>query len=134
MKVPTIEKYMIPTTTTIGVGASLRQAVQRMARSRQPYLPIQNEGKVVGVLSGRKLGYALKSSWAEDFRVEDLMIPSPSVVEPRTSLYAVLDEMPSHRGGYTVVQDKMGRVKGVMTALEAMQAFHDLAHGMAYAS
>ena len=66
---------------------------------------------------------------ADEFTVEYVMAQSPAIVEPNASLYAVLDEMPNHKGGYTVVQGKSGKVNGVFTSIEAMLAFHDLSSG-----
>lgn len=129
---PVISEYMIPATKSVVVGTPLHQAIRKMKRSHITYLPVQRGKKIVGVLNARNLKRAAHSRWGSEFRVEDVMVPHPCVVRPDASLYEVLDEMPDHRGGYTVIQNKKGKVTGIFTSLEAVKAFHDLSCGMAY--
>jgi predicted transcriptional regulator len=131
---PIISDYMIPTTKTVSCGTSLREAAQCMSQAHMRYLPVQKNGRVVGILNTGNVLSALHSDWADEYQVEDIMVRQPAVVVPEASLYEVLDEMPYHKGGYTVVQDEMGRVKGIMSSFEAMATFHDLSHSLARAS
>lgn len=104
---------------TVGAEQPIGVARELLRKFEIRHLPVQERGKIVGVLSERDVEFA--SSWkGEDFerlRVGDVATLDPYVVPPEMSLANVLERMETDRLGCALVAEK-DRVVGIFTTTD----------------
>lgn len=125
--IPKVQKYMTTLPHTIGVSQPLIAAYRLMKEERIRHLPVLDGGQLVGLLSDRDIHFieSLRDVDPQKVRVEDAMTASPYTVSPDSPLDEVVGEMAAKRYGSAIVTSGE-RVVGIFTAVDAMQAFHDL--------
>jgi acetoin utilization protein AcuB len=128
--IPTIRKYMTTTPHTVGRDQSLSFATKILRDNNIRHLPVLEGGKLVGILSERDVALvaALKDVDPEKVEVGDAMSQQVFTVRPDSPLDEVADEMASHKFGSALVIDN-GKVVGVFTTVDAMQALSELLKG-----
>lgn len=121
-QVPHIDKVMTPMPHTIGKEISLKQAMSMMREHNFRHLPVQEGGKLVGIITDRDVKLVMSMKGATDqLTVEDAMTPDPYCVSPQTPLDRVTDEMAEHKYGCVIVQQENGKVVGIFTATDALR-------------
>lgn len=120
-QMPMIEKYMTPMPHTIGSYIPLKLAMNQMREHRIRHLPVENAGKLVGVLTDRDIKLASSITHSEEFKVDDVMTPDPYTVTPHTPLDRVVFEMAEHKYGCAVIRQENGKVVGIFTATDALR-------------
>lgn len=123
---PPIHKYMTALPHSIGLDQPLRYAKKMMSEYNIRHLPVEQGGKLVGILTDRDIGLASSFIGAAEMKVEDVMMPMVYAVEPETPLNEVVIEMAQHKYGCAVVQQGNGKVVGIFTATDAMLVLGDL--------
>jgi len=123
---PKIDKYMTPMPHTVGSYIPLKTAMNLMREHRIRHLPVENAGKLVGVLTDRDIKLAASFNHSEEFKVDDVMTPDPYTVSPETSLDHVVTEMAEHKYGCAVIQQSNGKVVGIFTATDAMRVLGEI--------
>ena len=116
-----IEKYMTLMPHTINPSMLLKTAIEMMKEHKIRHLPVQNGGKLVGVLTDRDIKLALSLDHSEDFKVEEVMTSDPYTTEPQSPLDSVVFEMAEHKFGCAVVQQANGKVVGIFTATDGLR-------------
>ena len=85
------------------------------------HLPVQENSKIIGIVSERDLHHYVKrrSSAAEKHRVcaRDIMVPEPFIAPFRTPLNEVVFEMAKRRIGSVIVQ-RQGKLAGILSAID----------------
>jgi acetoin utilization protein AcuB len=129
-----VEKYMTRSPETIGRDRTLHEAHLLMRRHRIRHLPVLDGGRLVGILSLGDLHLIETLSDVQPLEVEvgEAMTTDPYQVSPDAPLDVVADAMAERRIGSAVVVDQ-GRVVGVFTAIDALQAFATMLRGRAEA-
>lgn len=79
---PQISKVMTPMPHTIGSRIPVNKALELMREHRIRHLPVQEAGKLVGVLTDRDLKLAMSLGDPMSMTVEDVMTADPYVVAP----------------------------------------------------
>lgn len=125
-KTARIEDYMTPVPHTIGHDIPVKKAIEIMHEFKIRHLPVQDAGKLVGVLSDRDLKLVTSFGADKDLKVEEVMIPDPYAVEPGSELSRVVREMAKHKYGCAIVQKGAGRATGIFTANDALRILGDL--------
>ena len=101
-------------------------ALERMIELRFRRLPVELDGKIVGIVTRgdleAKLGWD-RMTWRRlGRRVEDAMTPNPFTVAPGDRLEKAVELMLQHRiGGIPVVEN--GTVVGIVTESDIFRAF-----------
>lgn len=128
--IPTVRKYMTTTPHTIGRDQTLNFAQNILREHNIRHLPVLEGGKLVGILSERDVALveALKDVDPAQVEVGDAMSQQVFTVRPDAPLDEVADEMASHKYGSALVVDN-GKVVGVFTTVDAMQALSELLKG-----
>jgi CBS domain-containing protein len=106
--------------------------IDMMSRLGIRHVPVEENGRAVGIVSDRNLREVSPSSDLDDFVAEDVMISSPVTVEAGTALGAVAFTMAEAKIGSVIVCDR-GRIQGIFTVTDAMNALVELARGDAAA-
>ncbi|APR88120.1 CBS domain protein [Minicystis rosea] len=125
--VPHVDRYMTSSPFTVGREQPLIQAHLLMREHGIRHLPVLHGGKLVGMVSDRDLHIieTLRDVDPEKVLIEEAMVSDVYTVAPKAPLDEVVREMAAHKYGSAVVVDH-GKVVGVFTTVDAMQAFADL--------
>jgi len=121
-----IRDYMTANPHTIGKGIPIKKALEMMREYRIRHLPVQDAGKLVGILTDRDLKLASSFEGAWDFRSEDIMTPDAYAVSPDAPLSKVVEEMAEHKYGSVIVQEPQGKVVGIFTSVDALKVLSEL--------
>ncbi|MCM0607166.1 MAG: CBS domain-containing protein [Xanthomonadaceae bacterium] len=118
---PKIQKVMSTQPHTIGQDIRLKTAMNMMREHGVRHLPVEQGGKLVGVLTDRdvKLVSAFKGS--DSMTVEEAMTPDPYTVGPDVALDHVVSEMAEHKYGCAIVMQDNGKVVGIFTANDGLR-------------
>lgn len=85
------------------------------------HLPVQEKGKVVGIVSERDLHHYVKRSSAAEEKTRvfarEIMVPDPYIVPFRAPLNDVVFEMAKRRIGSVIVQ-RHGKLAGILSAID----------------
>lgn len=120
-QMPQIQKYMTAMPHTIGKDIPLKTALTMMREHRIRHLPVQDGGKLIGVLTDRDLKLASSLAEAQNLRVEEVMTPDPYTAAPETPLDHVAFEMAEHKYGCAIIQQGNGKVVGIFTAVDGLR-------------
>jgi acetoin utilization protein AcuB len=114
----------------VGPNEPLGNARRLMEKYAVRDLPVRAEGKLVGLLSERdlRLVWSLMHPPPEALTVEHAMVTDPYAVTADTPLDEVVREMAGRHVDAAVVLDG-GRIVGVFTSADAMQALADVLEG-----
>ena len=123
---PKIEKVMTTLPHSIGKDIPLNKALDMMREHRIRHLPVQDGGKLIGVLTDRDIKLASSFTHGGELKVEEAMTPEPYTVTPQTPLDHVVAEMAEHKYGCAVVQQENGKVVGIFTATDGMRVLNDV--------
>jgi acetoin utilization protein AcuB len=120
-QMPQIQKYMTPMPHTIGRDISLKTALGMMREHRIRHLPVQEGGKLIGILTDRDLKLASGFADAANLKVEEVMSPDPYTVAPEAPLDRVVLEMAEHKYGSAIIVQGNGKVVGIFTAVDGLR-------------
>ena len=123
---PMIQKFMTPMPHTVVRGIPIKTAVTMMREHRIRHLPVQDGGKLIGVLTDRDIKLAASFEGAEGLVAEEVMTPDPYTVSPETPADVVAKEMAEHKWGCAIVQQSNGKVVGIFTAVDGMRVLADM--------
>ena len=85
------------------------------------HLPVQDKGKIVGIVSERDLHHHVKRSSSPEekdkLQARHIMVPEPYVASFRTPLNEVVLEMARRRIG-SVIVEREGKLAGILSAID----------------
>lgn len=127
MKVP-VEEYTTPDPITATEDMSIDQLQILMDEFGVRHLPILRDGKVVGMVSDRDVRIARGLSEAEKFLIcaGDIMAADPVTVRADTPIDDVAELMHQHKIGSVMVLENGGKLLGIFTATDALNALNAL--------
>ncbi len=125
-QIPMIEKVMTVMPHTINSSLPIKAAMEMMRENHFRHLPVQNGGKLVGVLTDRDIKLASSFQGPGDMLVEDVMTPEPFTVIPEAALDEVVLEMAEHKYGCAVVKQNNGKVVGIFTATDGLRVLGEI--------
>ncbi|MGH7288228.1 MAG: CBS domain-containing protein [Myxococcota bacterium] len=121
-RMPSVGVAMTPFPYAVGPDASVREVEQLMDTHRIRHIPVQDDGRVLGIVSERDLHHLVHAALPEAdksrVRVRHLLLPDPYVVEMSAPLDEVAAEMAARHLGSAIVL-RHGRLAGVFTAVDA---------------
>ena len=127
-QMPKIEKYMTPMPHTIGRDISIKKALDMMREYRIRHLPVQDGGRLVGVLSDRDIKLAISFNLTDDTKVEDVMTPDPYTVKVHANLDEVVLQMAEHKYGCSIIVQDNGKVVGIFTDVDGLRVLGEMIH------
>lgn len=128
-QMPMIEKYMTAMPHTINSSMPIKTAMQMMRENRIRHLPVQDGGKLVGILTDRDIKLASSFEGAAELTVDDVMSPDPYKISPKSPLDQVVFEMAEHKYGCAVIQQENGKVVGIFTATDGLRVLGEILKG-----
>lgn len=127
-QIPKIDKYMTAMPHTIGKDIPIGKALEMMRTHQIRHLPVQEGGKLVGVLTDRDIKLASSFSKDGNLVVEDIMTPEPYTVRPQAPVDAVVLEMAEHKYGCAIIVQENGKVVGIFTAVDGLRVLSEVLH------
>jgi len=127
MTVMTIGQVMHPCPVALGPHHTLAEAHGIMRSHRIRHLPVEEAGRLVGVVSqgDLRLIESLEQLDTRQVEVEDAMTPDPYQVGPEAPLADVVQEMWARRIGSALVVEN-GAAVGIFTCVDALAVLHRL--------
>jgi CBS domain-containing protein len=123
-----VDEYTTPAPVTASRYTPLARIMDLMSDLRIRHVPIEEDGRLIGIVSDRNVREVARSSDLDDLVAEDVMIANPITVETGTALETVALAMAETKIGSVIVCEH-GRIQGIFTAIDAMNALVELARG-----
>jgi acetoin utilization protein AcuB len=121
-RMPSVGAAMTPFPYSVGPDASVLEVEHMMNTHRIRHVPVQQDGRVLGVVSERDLHHlvhaALPQADKARLRIRSLLRQAPYVVEMNTPLDEVALEMAERHIGSAVVL-RHGRLAGIFSTVDA---------------
>ena len=122
-----IKDVMTTCPHSIGIDQTLATAKEVMNKHNIRHLPVQEAGKLVGVLSDRDISYllAMESVEAEQLKVDDAYTDSAYSVNSEEDLKVVADTMAKERIGCCLVTEGNDLV-GIFSSVDACKCLAEM--------
>jgi acetoin utilization protein AcuB len=121
-RMPSVGAAMTPFPYSVGPDASVLDVEHLMNEHRIRHVPVQQDGRVLGVVSERDLHHlvhtALPDSDRARLRIRNLLRQEPYVVEMTTPLDEVTSELAKRHVGSAVVL-RHGKLAGIFSTVDA---------------
>lgn len=129
MNVP-VERFTTRNPVTATVDTMIDDLRQLMKEHGIRHLPIVRGNAVVGVVSDRDVRLVAGLTVAEKLQVraDDIMTVDPVAVTASTPLDEVARAMSERRVGSVIVNDEAGRLVGIFTVTDALDAVIEIIH------
>jgi acetoin utilization protein AcuB len=132
-KMPIVGSVM----TSFPYFVEVEDTAAKMERMMDEYnirhLPVQENGKVIGIVSERDLHHHIKreAPEAEKDRIQarHIMVPHPYIVPFRAPLNDVVFEMAKRRIGSVIVQ-RQGKLAGILSAIDVCRILGEYLESM----
>jgi CBS domain-containing protein len=112
---------MTPFPHFVDVMDPVSKIEELMRRHRIRHVPVQQEGRVVGIVSERELHHLVNPSLPRvdraRIRARDVLVADPYLVEIDTPLRAVVAEMADRHLGSAIVV-KRGKLAGILSVVD----------------
>lgn len=128
-QMPKIEKFMSTTPHTIGQNISVRKAYDLMKEYNIRHLPVEDAGRLVGIITDRDIKLAASFGGAKVLSVEDVMTQDPYTVTPHCPVNEVVLTMAEHKYGCAIVKQENGKVVGIFTATDGLRVLGEVLQG-----
>lgn len=120
-KMPPVGAAMTPFPHFVRADDSLTEVQRLMAEHDVRHIPVQEEGRVVGIISERDLRTlarpALRPAGAEKLCARDVLTGEPYVVDFGTPLAEVVSAMAERRIGSAIVL-RRGKLAGILSVVD----------------
>ena len=126
-----VDEFTTPDPVTARENMSTDELRELMERHGIRHLPILRGDPVVGIISDRDLRLVSGLSVAEKLQVQagDIMATDPLTVSASMPLADVAEAMARQRVGSAIVTGDDGRLLGIFTATDALNALVDVLRG-----
>lgn len=126
-----VEEFTTPDPVTADEYMGIDELRALMEQHGVRHLPVMRGEAVVGLISERDVRIVLGLPITEinQLRASDLMAVDPMTVEASTPLDAVAYAMSENKVGSVIVNDEDGRLLGIFTASDALNALVEVVRG-----
>ncbi len=125
-QMPKIDKFMTSMPHTINPSQPIKTAMEMMREYNIRHLPVQDGGKLIGLITDRDVKLVSSFTHAQELLVEDAMTPDPYTIRPDAALDHVVFEMAEHKYGCAVVKQENGKVVGIFTAVDGLRTLGEV--------
>lgn len=127
-----VEEFTTPDPITAADDMLVDELVELLENNHIRHLPVvDQQGKVIGIISDRDLrlvkGLDLVSH--QHIRAADIMTPEPFTVAANTPIDEVAFIMSDKKIGSMLVNDEDGKLLGIFTASDALNALIEIIRG-----
>jgi acetoin utilization protein AcuB len=128
----TVEEFTTPEPVTATEEMSIEDLQHLMSEHGIRHLPVVRGDDVVGVISERDVRLVAGLTSAERFQVRaaDIMATEPLIVRASARLDEVAYAMSEKKVGSAIVLDADGKLLGIFTATDALNALIEIVRGL----
>ncbi len=126
-----VEEFTTPDPITARENMTMDELRELMERHDIRHLPVLRGEDVVGLISERdvRLISGLTATEKLQIRASDIMATEPLTVNASVPLQEVAFQMASQKAGSAIVSDEDGRLLGIFTAIDALNALVEVCRG-----
>jgi len=132
-RMPVVGAVMTSFPYFVDIDESAARMEAMMDQHKIRHLPVQEKGKIVGIVSERDLHHHISRSSSADekskIRARHIMVPEPYVASFRTPLNEVVLEMARRRIGSVIVQ-RQGKLAGILSAIDVCRILGEYLESM----
>ncbi len=121
-----VEEYTSPALVMINIDASLDNALELMQLNGVRHLPVEDNGKIVGIVSERDIMSHIGKNWTVMVTMSDVMTTDLLTVHRGQNLGEVALELSRQKVGSALVLDDYGEIFGIFTTTDALNALVEL--------
>lgn len=121
---PRARDLMVRSVRTVPATATVAQAAEVINRFRVNALPVEADGRVVGLVTRQALDQA-RAMGLDDRPVHEVMTGPPPVVGPDATLDEAAEALLRHRSRIVLVAEPGGPVQGLITRMDLLRARYD---------
>ncbi|NLG75348.1 MAG: CBS domain-containing protein [Xanthomonadaceae bacterium] len=127
----TVDEFTTPEPVTATEDMSIEDLQLLMQEHGIRHLPVVRDENVVGVISDRDVRLVAGLSYAEKHQVRagDIMTPDPLIVSATARLDDVALAMSERKVGSAIVTEADGKLLGIFTATDALNALIEIVRG-----
>ena len=128
-RMPPVAAAMTPFPYHVQLDAPVSDVERLMAEHRIRHVPVQDGGRVVGIVSERDLHHlvnpALPARDRSRIRARDVIVADPYVVDIHAPLDQVVEEMARRQLGSAIVL-RGGRLAGILSATDVCRVLAEI--------
>ncbi len=121
-----VDEYTSPVLVKISADKNLDEALEIMQENGVRHLPVEHNGKIVGIVSERDLMAFMGKDWTSMVKIEDIMNINILSVYASENLGEVALQLSSQKVGSALVLDENGDVYGIFTTTDALNALVEI--------
>ncbi len=124
----TVEEFTTPCPKVVSSDIGLNELEHIIKKEGIRHIPIQEENKLVGIVSERDIFFAYKFDNTEKLLARDIMQKEPYLVSSDTKLSEVAFYMSKNKYGSALVTTPDGEL-GIFTSTDALNALVEVLRG-----
>ncbi|MBK7843160.1 MAG: CBS domain-containing protein [Bdellovibrionales bacterium] len=129
LKVP-VDEFTSPSPITVGPKTPALEVVGVLHKNGIRHIPVVENDIPLGIISERDLRVLSTVKELSLVTAEQVMVTDPFTVSPETPLDQVVYEMSDRKIGSAIVQDESGRIVGIFTNTDALNALVEILRGV----
>jgi acetoin utilization protein AcuB len=129
LKVP-VDEFTSPSPITVGPKTPALEVAGVLHKNGIRHVPVVENDIPLGIISERDLRVLSSVKELSLVTAEQVMVTDPFTVSPETPLDQVVYEMSDRKIGSAIVQDESGRIVGIFTNTDALNALVEILRGV----
>jgi acetoin utilization protein AcuB len=121
-----VDEYTSPILVKISADKNLDEALEMMQENGVRHLPVEHNGKIVGIVSERDLMSFMGKDWTSMVKIEDIMNINILSVYGSENLGEVALQLSSQKVGSALVLNESGDIYGIFTTTDALNALVEI--------
>ncbi len=117
-----VKEFTTPIIHVIDQNARAQEAYELMIENDIRHLPVSNGNNIIGIISERDVMGVLGSDWSSEVLVNDFMSEDILSVHKDEGIGRVAYELSANKIGSAIVLDDNGKVYGIFTVTDALNA------------
>lgn len=125
-----VDAFTTPCPVVINSDDSIAKIIVEMNSHGIRHLPVVDENNVaIGVITDRDIATVKAFAYNEDLKAADLMSDFPLTVVEGAGLVDAAFLMSDKKIGSLIVNDENGKISGIFTSTDALNALIEILHG-----
>ena len=125
-----VDAFTTPSPVVVKSEDTIAKVIVEMDKNAIRHLPVVDDNDVaIGVITDRDVATVKAFAFNEDIKAADLMSDQPYSVVEGSSLVEAAFIMSNKKIGSLIVNDEHGKVAGIFTSTDALNALIEVLHG-----
>lgn len=129
LKIP-VDEFTSPSPITVNTTVTAADVHDVLKENGIRHIPVLDGDQPVGIISERDLRVLSTVKELHLVTASEVMVTDPFTVTPETPLDQVVFEMSNRKIGSAIVQDAGGKVVGIFTNTDALNALIEILRGV----